>query len=157
MKKTVDSTTGKSRREFIQMLGVAAIIAPWLWPLATSAAQEDAKSLIKKLAGGAKLQKGKIKVKVPEVADNGARVQVKVSAKSAMTAADHVKKIHIISGGNPFPEVVSFTLGPDAGKAEVSFYMRMAKTQNVYALAEMSDGSFQMGKGKSNVTAGGCN
>ncbi len=133
-----------------------ALAGTGLWPATAAATPEEAKTLIKKIAGGAKLDRGKVKIKLPAVADNGARVSIMVTVDSPMTANDYVKAIHIISDGNPYPETVSFTLSPGVGKAEVAFYMRMAKTQKLYAVAEMSDGSIQMASGQISVTIGGC-
>ncbi len=144
------------RREFLLVVGALALTGSGFWPGTAVATPVEAKALIKKVAGGAKLERGKVKLKMPAVADNGARVSIAVTVDSPMTANDYVKAIHIISDGNPYPETVSFTLSPEAGKAEVSFYMRMAKTQKLYAVAEMSDGSFQMAFGQISVTIGGC-
>ena len=59
-----------------------------------------------------------------------------------MTAADHVKAIHVFTEKNPQPNVISVQLGPRAGRASISTRMRLADTQTVIAIAEMSDGSF---------------
>ena len=158
MKNEENLVVDADRREFFQVAAKVAIVLPWLWSSSTILATPDeAKSTIKALAGGKPLKKGLITLTVPSVVDNGARVKIEVKVDSPMTATDHVKEIHIISDGNPFPETISFTLGADAGKAELSFYSRMAKTQNTYAVARMSDGSIQMAKQHSAVTAGGCN
>ncbi len=156
MKKEKNLLVDADRREFFQAAAKVAVTLPWLWSLPVGATPDEAKAAIKNLANGKPVKKGLVKVTVPPVADNGARVLVAVNVDSPMTESDHVKQIHIISDGNPFPETVSFTLGPDVGKAEVKFFSRMAKTQNTYAVAKMSDGSIQIGKGTSSVTIGGC-
>ena len=58
-----------------------------------------------------------------------------------MTAADHVKAIAIFNEKNPQPHVAVFHLGPRAGKASVATRIRLADSQKVVAIAEMSDGS----------------
>jgi sulfur-oxidizing protein SoxY len=73
-----------------------------------------------------------------------------------MTEADHVKAVHIFSEGNPIPNVASIRFSPASGRARAATRMRMAKTQNVIAVAEMSDGSVYMAKAKVKVTIGGC-
>ncbi|MEA2984760.1 MAG: sulfur-oxidizing protein SoxY, partial [Alphaproteobacteria bacterium] len=55
---------------------------------------------------------------------------------------DHVKAIHVFTEKNPQPNVVRFQIGPRAGRASVSTRMRLADTQVVFAVAEMSDGTF---------------
>jgi sulfur-oxidizing protein SoxY len=65
-----------------------------------------------------------------------------VSVESPMTASDYVKAIHVFNEKNPQPNVVAIYLGPRAGKADVSVCIRLSDTQQVVAIAEMSDGSF---------------
>ena len=59
-----------------------------------------------------------------------------------MTATDYVKAIHIFNEKNPQPNVIGIHLGPRAGKAKVSTRIRLADSQKVVAIAQMSDGSF---------------
>ena len=157
MSKTENQIIDSERREFFQVAAKVAVAIPWLWSSVVSATPDEAKTTIKKLADGKPIQRGLVKLKVPLLADHGGRVKVIISVDSPMTEANHVKDIYLISDGNPTPDVVSFSLGPDVGKAEVTFYMRMAKTQTTYAVARMSDGSIQMAKGHTAVTVGGCN
>jgi len=53
-----------------------------------------------------------------------------------------VKSIHVVTERNPLPNVVSVHLGPRAGRARFATRVRLADTQTVLAIAEMSDGSF---------------
>ena len=73
-----------------------------------------------------------------------------------MTADDHVKAIHILSEKNPVAEVVKFNLSPRMGRAKVSTSIRMADTQRVLAVAEMSDGSFWSDEAHVIVTLSAC-
>ncbi len=59
-----------------------------------------------------------------------------------MTAADHVKAIHIFNEKNPQPNVASIRLGPRAGRATVATRIRLADSQTVVAIAQLSDDSF---------------
>ena len=92
----------------------------------------------------------------PEIAENGNSVPVTVTVDSPMSATDYVRAIHIISDRNPLPGVASFMLGPDNGRAEVSLRMRMAESQHVIVVAEMSDGSAWTATREVKVTIGGC-
>ena len=74
---------------------------------------------------------------------------VSVSAPGAVAIA-------IYAGGNPEPEVATFTFGPLAGSQAASTRMRLAKTQDVFAIAKMGDGSFVKAKATVKVTIGGC-
>ena len=73
-----------------------------------------------------------------------------------MTAADHVRAIHVFTEKNPQPNVVSVHLGPRAGRASVSTRIRLADTQTVTAIAELSDGSFWSDRVDVIVTLAAC-
>jgi sulfur-oxidizing protein SoxY len=111
---------------------------------------------IKKLYGDKTFESGKLKLDVPEIAENGLVVPVNVEVESPMTEADHVKAVHVFADGNPFPDVVSYRFTPACGKAAASTRMRLAQTQNIICIAEMSDGKLYMAKSNVKVTIGGC-
>ena len=73
-----------------------------------------------------------------------------------MTAADHVKAIHVFTEKNPQPYVISVALGPRAGRASVSTRIRLRDSQTVLAVAEMSDGTFWSGRANVIVTISAC-
>jgi sulfur-oxidizing protein SoxY len=98
--------------------------------------------VIRKLVGSASVNTGKVKLNVPPLVENGHLVPLSVSVESPMTGADYVKAIHVFTERNPLAEMVTFRLGPRAGRAQVATRVRMADTQNVVAIAELSDGSF---------------
>ena len=112
--------------------------------------------VIRKLVGTKSVTEGKVKLNVPRLVENGHLVPLNVSVDSAMTNADHVKAIHVFTERNPLPEMVTFRLGPRAGRASVATRVRMADTQNVVAIAEMSDGSFWSGSAHLIVTLAAC-
>jgi sulfur-oxidizing protein SoxY len=145
----------KTRREALALAGVAglaALIAPRI-----SVADEQAVAAeIKKLYGDKKLESGKIKLDVPEIAENGLVVPVTVDIESPMTEQDYVKAVHVFADGNPLPGIVSYKFTPACGKASASTRMRLAQTQNVVCIAEMSNGNLHMAKANVKVTIGGC-
>lgn len=122
------------------------------------AAPRDAKKRIAELTGGLKPQKGRVKIILPKVTDQGRFVPIRVSVESPMSETDYVKAIHIVAERNPTPEVASFRLSAANGRAEVSTRIRLLKTQVVVVAAEMSDGSVFLGKGRCKITGGtgGC-
>jgi sulfur-oxidizing protein SoxY len=111
---------------------------------------------VRKIVGEAKPSEGKFALELPEIAENGNTVPFTVSVESPMTEKDHVKTIHVIATANPQPGVATFRLTPLSGKAAVSSRMRLARTQDVIAIAELSDGRFLMAKRPVKVTIGGC-
>jgi sulfur-oxidizing protein SoxY len=108
------------------------------------------------LIGKAEARRGRVKLELPLLADNGNSVSMKVSVDSPMTQADHVRTIRLISDRNPEREMATFHLGPRAGVAEVSSRVRLAGSQKVTAIAEMSDGSLWMDTADVVVTLSAC-
>jgi sulfur-oxidizing protein SoxY len=111
---------------------------------------------VKAVAGDAPLTKGRIKLELPPLVENGNAVPLGITVESPMTDADHVKAIHVFTEKNPQPNVVSFQLGPRAGTANVQTRMRLADTQIVLAVAEMSDGTFWRDEVEVVVTMAAC-
>jgi sulfur-oxidizing protein SoxY len=121
-----------------------------------SASPEGVQKLMAELTGGKTPAEGKVKVDMPQIAENGNAVPVTVTVESPMTDKDYVKAVHIIAEANPDPGVATFNFTPASGKAQVSTRMRLARTQNIVAVAEMSDGTLYTGKTEVKVTIGGC-
>jgi len=111
---------------------------------------------LKKATGDGQAKDGKVAIQAPEIAENGATVPILVRVDAPITAESYVKRITVLADGNPNPEVAVFTLGPRSGKAEIATRVRLAKTQNVVAVAELSDKSLWMTKKEIKVTIGGC-
>jgi sulfur-oxidizing protein SoxY len=116
-------------------------------------AWEDA---LKRVVGDAKPIEGRITLDMPEIAENGNTVPFSVSVDSPMTDRDHVRAIHLISTGNPQPGVATFRYTPQSGRAAVASRMRLARSQDVIAVAELSDGRFLITRRPVKVTIGGC-
>ncbi len=93
---------------------------------------------------------------VPEIAENGLVVPIGVEVESPMTDADYVKAVHVFADGNPQPGVVSYQFTPACGKASAATRMRLAQTQDVICIAEMSNGDLFSAKANVKVTIGGC-
>jgi sulfur-oxidizing protein SoxY len=111
---------------------------------------------VDKVVGGGRVTPGRLTLELPPLVENGNTVPLVVSVESPMTPAEHVKAIHLFTEKNPQPEVVSFRLGPRAGRARVATRIRLADTQTVLALAELSDGSFWSGSAAVVVTLAAC-
>ena len=88
--------------------------------------------------------------------NTGAKVPLTVAVDSLMTPGDHVLRIHVFVPGNPEPVASTYHLGIRAGRAQISTQIRLARTQTVLALAEMSDGSVRSDAASIVVTLGAC-
>ncbi len=135
-----------TRRKLLVIGGGAFAGASMIGLPAFASLTDDA---IAELTGGADLGEGAIDLTAPEIAENGNTVPIKVSAPGAVA-------ITIYADGNPVPNVATFKFGPLSGSRSASTRIRLATTQNVVAVAQMEDGSFQMAKANVKVTIGGC-
>ena len=146
------------RRSLLIGLGVGglAVVGMTLVPRAVLADAESMAAAIKERIGDRATKEGRISLELPQIAENGNTVPIAVEVDSPMTEQDFVKSVHIFADKNPRPAVASFHFTPRSGKARVATRMRMIKTQNVVAVAEMSDGSVYMASAEVKVTIGGC-
>jgi sulfur-oxidizing protein SoxY len=139
------------RRDFLA--GAAGVLA---LPGAALAQVDPLDPAARALAGAAPLRKGKVALVLPQLADNGNSVPIRITVDSPMTPADHVQSIHLYSERNPVPNMANFYLGPRAGKAEINSRVRLAGSQRVTAVAKLSDGTFWYDSAPIVVTLSAC-
>ena len=132
-----DSST---RRQFLGLAGGVALGVVTLRPAEATPAMLA--SAIRNVVGAAVVKTGKVKLDIPPLVENGNTVPMTVSVASPMTSNDYVKSIHVFNEKNPQPNVGNFYLGPRAGRAQVSTRIRLADSQKIVAIAQLSDGSF---------------
>ncbi len=149
------------RRDFLELVGLGVLSGAGaaLFPsvvMADTSGPKAVNASIEKIAGKKKVMTGKITLDLPQIAENGNTVPVGFSVESPMTKSNYVKSVYLFSDKNPGHKVAKFHFTPASGKASASTRMRMIKTQNVIAVAEMSDGSIYTGKKEVKVTIGGC-
>jgi len=150
-----------NRRSFLIAASAAAGLAPLLahaetmqsTPLARSKEFDEA---FAKFTHGATPTEDRINVELPELAENGNFVPITITVDSPMTEADYVKAIHLLSTQNPRATVATFHLTPINAVAYVRGRMRLAKTQDVVTLAELSTGELLMATTWVKVVIGGC-
>ena len=147
--------TKLTRRQFVIVGGSALGVAAFGFGPA-QAKGNGYDEYISKFTGGKSAAEGKLTLDMPEIAENGNTVPLTISVDSPMTTDNYVKRVMVVADGNPSPTVGTFHFTPSSGTADVSTRIRLAKTQNVHAVAEMSDGSFYTAKREVKVTIGGC-
>lgn len=144
-----------NRREALA-LGAGALFIT-LTPFRGGAVAKNADEEIQAFTGGANvMEDDMVTLTAPEIAENGNTVPIGVSVDSPMTADNYVKRVRILADGNPRAAVATIHFSPLSGSAEANTRMRLAKTQNIIAVAELSDGTFHMAKAAVKVTIGGC-
>ena len=138
-------------------LGAGAMTVAMLGASSVPAlANNDAEETIKKFTGGKTAVQGKIKLDLPEIAENGNTVPMTVTVESPMTEQSHVTEVLIVADANPRSGVATFHFTPASGVAEANTRIRLASTQDVIAVAKMNDGSFYTASKQVKVTIGGC-
>ncbi|WP_457746587.1 thiosulfate oxidation carrier protein SoxY [Sulfurimonas sp.] len=153
------------RRDFFKKLGSVAAVGAVLpamsfaadAPKPISPNKMGYKTAIDAITGG-KTPKAskKIKLKAPEIAENGAVVPITVEVDSPMTDSDYVKAIHILASKNSNARCIDVNLTPANGKAMFATRIKLGGTQDVTALVELSDGEFLIASQSVKVTIGGC-
>jgi len=139
----------------IQKFGLFTLGA-WFSPSFVFAKKEDADEAIQKITGNARIQEGRVTLTIPPLIENGNLVVLRVSVESPMTANDYVKAIHVIAEGNPLPNIFTAYLTPRSGTANITTRVRLADSQRVWAIAQMSNGSFWQGSAETLVTLSAC-
>jgi sulfur-oxidizing protein SoxY len=147
-----------SRRQFLVLTGTAvatgakAQLPPNIAEIRKAALQDA----VAKVVGNAQVRTGRVKLDIPPLIDNGNAVPITVEVESPMSAADHVKAIHVFTERNPQPYVFTAHIGPRAGKARIATRARIGDSGDVIAIAQMSDGSFWQENVRVIVTLSAC-
>ena len=111
-----------NRREFLVATGLAL------------AARAQSPPPVEEVRGGG------LTIDVPQIAENGNSIPLRIRVASPMTAQDHVERIIVIAPRNPRPRVAVFHLEASSGRADISTRIRLAGTQVMTVRAELSGG-----------------
>lgn len=154
-----DIPAGISRRTVLSALAVTALVRPAAgpaWAELDGHRSSSFQAAYAGIVGDRTPEAGAFTIELPDLAENGNMVLFKLFAESAMTEEEHVKAFHLLSTQNPQGHVATFKLTLMSGLAQVSGRMRLAKTQDVIALAELSDNRILIASRTVQVTIGGC-
>lgn len=122
----------------------------------SAATPDEAAAEIAKFAGGALPLPGRIKIELPEIAENGNTVPLSVVVDSPMNGNDYVSAILVVADGNPRPGMARFHLTPMSGSAAIVTRVRLNATENVIVVAKTSAGKLYIAQKLVKVTIGGC-
>lgn len=143
-------------RRSLLALGASGLALSALPGRAVAQTENDLKSLKKDLFGDREIKTGRVSVAMPPISENGNSVPFDVSVESPMTKADYVTRLIILSPLNPEPIIARYEFTPAAGRAAIATRIRLAGTQSVEAIAEMSDGTLWQGSAITLVTLAAC-
>jgi sulfur-oxidizing protein SoxY len=153
---------GWLRRRGLQSLLLSGLVGSGLYPQLAFAQRMNSgrlqtfEDMVEPIVKGAPIFKKDVNLEAPLLADNGSLVPVQVQVQSPMTAQDHVTHIYLLSQRNPVTQMAVFQLSPLNGRAEVSTRIRLAGTQEVVALARLSNGEFRYKDMEIIVTESAC-
>ncbi len=144
------------RREFIRIGATALMSLPMIsfskdfrkekpdaW---TSKKLDDA---IKKVYGDIKPTEKGVKLKTPEVANNGGQIPIKIKSKIP------AKTVAVFQDVNPESLVAIFDV-MEGQPVDYLIKIKMKKTGSVYVILEGTDGKFYSAKSSFKVALGGC-
>jgi len=161
------------RRNFIKSFmttSAAVAVAPTLVMAQEEAKKEEVKKevlkgpndlpyeeALKAIAGEKEVKDSElVKLTVPEIAENGAVVPVKVAVDSPMDEKNYVKSIHLFNTKNANARCADVMLTTANGEAKFASRIKLAESQDVVAVAALSDGTFIKSAKSVKVTIGGC-
>jgi sulfur-oxidizing protein SoxY len=128
------------------LLSPRAVLAAW--PKAAFEAKTVAEAM-QGIVGSDSAAEGDIKIKAPDIAENGAVVPVTVES-----AIGGVESMSLLADQNASPLTSSYMLGAGT-QAFVSTRIKMGKTSNVIAVVK-ADGKLYQATKEVKVTIGGC-
>jgi sulfur-oxidizing protein SoxY len=144
-----------TRRLSLSVLGMLGL-SSWLTPFSAAAKKPEAMEAISKIVGPNPIRDGRVKLVIPPLVESGNLVVLKVEIDSPMTVSNYVKSVHVIAEGNPLPNIFTAYFTPRSGRADLTTRVRLADSQRVWAIAQMSDGSFWQGYADTLVTLSAC-
>jgi sulfur-oxidizing protein SoxY len=97
-----------------------------------------AQRAIAQVLQGRSAHSARVHLEIPRLAENGLAVPLTVRVDSPMSAADHVRTLHLIAPANPLPQLARLHFGPRSGEAYLSTRIRLADSQHVLAFAEVT-------------------
>ena len=147
--KILTKQSGPTRRTAMKLaLGAVATTAIGIGQPRSVFAANGLEQAILEFTGGVLPIDGDVTLDAPEISDNGGSVQVRVAAAGA-------RRIAIFASANPNPGVAVFSFGESAVPAATT-RIRLAGSQDILAVAQLTDGSFVQAKRPITVTVGGC-
>ena len=143
-----------SRRAVVA--GMAAAVSAGLVVRPAGATPATMKAAIHQVVGERPVRRGRVTLDIPPLVENGNSVAMSVAVASPMTETDRVTAIHVFNEKNPQPDVISVHLSPSSGKAAFTTRIRLADSQSIVAIAELSDGSLWSETAEVIVTIAAC-
>lgn len=125
-------------------------------PVAHAAAPWERVAPARELLGENQPLVGAIVLDMPAVTHDGSSVPVRVSLNRRAGFDEPVELLYLFTTGNPSPEVAEFRFGHASGPLDLETRIRLAGSQQVFALARTASGQWLAGQREIRVTVSGC-
>ena len=148
------TTVNRQRRRLIKSAGALTFIV-----CVPVRAADDAMPAIPALAAfvaGRKLRNERVRLDLPRIADNGLSVPLRIVVSGPFAPGAFVRKVALFSETNPVPDMAVFEFPQMLDRVEIDTRIRLAGTQQIAAVAEMSDATLYAAATGVIVTLGGC-
>jgi len=154
MTTSLQSRPSRTRRRLLQSAAAVALV-PWL-PANAAADELPEIPALSAFLAGRKPRLARVHLTLPQLADNGQTVPMKVSVDGPFGPGPRVTAINLFSEANPVPEMAVFEFPVAVDRAEIDSRVRLATTQRIVAVATMSDGALYATAAEVIVTIAGC-
>ncbi|HET9762453.1 MAG TPA: thiosulfate oxidation carrier protein SoxY [Casimicrobiaceae bacterium] len=142
-----------SRRQLLR--GAVAILAARVLPSIAAPELPDIPLLSQFLAGRTPRWE-RLRLALPALADNGLAVPLKLAMPGPFAPDSRVRAIRLFSEKNPVPDMAVFEFLEPIERVEIDTRVRLAGSQKVIAVAEMSDGGLYAAAADVIVTIAAC-
>lgn len=149
-----ETRPSSTRRRLLQT-GAALALVPWVPARAAADDLPEIPALTTFLAGR-KPRLARVRLTLPQLADNGQTVPMKVAVDGPFTPAARVTAINLFSESNPVPEMAVFEFPAFVERIEVESRVRLAASQRIVAVASLADGTLLASAAEVIVTIAGC-
>jgi sulfur-oxidizing protein SoxY len=105
---------------------------------------------------GRPIQRGKVTLDMPTMAEDGRYVPVVIESELPMTTDEYVKSVFLIVDHNPDPLVTAFHFTPALGPVNLQTRIKMKRTSWIRAIAETSKGELWADYLQVETTLNGC-
>ncbi len=98
----------------------------------------------------------RLRLDLPQLADNGLAVPMRIVVSGPFAPGPFVRSIRVFAETNPVPDLAVFEFPLPLERVEIDSRIRLANTQQIVAIAEMSDGRLYGAAMEVVVTMAGC-
>jgi sulfur-oxidizing protein SoxY len=144
----------RTRRRVLQ--GAGALVVVTCLPVRAADTELPAIPAMAAYLAGRVPRHERLRLDLPRLADNGLGVPMRITVAGPFAPGPFVRSIRLFSEINPVPDMAVFDFPFPQERVEIDSRIRLAGTQRVAAIAEMTDGRVYAAAMEVVVTLAGC-